>query len=272
MFCFEEALTVINQFRRDNRNAIRNYYLSVDDLREVSLQKESRFIVDKHFIIILVNEEYFYRGYFFVDCIENLQLMKAAIDFLRVGTTIVLEYLSDLRGNEDINFITETLKKIGANLYSVQSRWRTKKIVKVLKQRRYGDNLIVAEEHHLDEVFCVLNSVFDPMISHLPTKDKLRELIISKCVYLAINDEGVVGVWICELRGKKSIYFYQNAVLKEYQGTGIGILLFHYALSKYMDFKDYSAWVEDSNIPSINMHKYVGMQPDGLKNYIFVIK
>lgn len=181
-------------------------------------------------------------------------------------------YIIDCLGKE--NFL-ETLKSVfeinNIKLYTKMNRWRTNKLHRLLSIKQ-TDNMMHCRIEDIDEINILLNEVFDPYVSHLPSKEKLEKLIKDNLVFCVKEENKIVAVFCFELLGNESIYFYQDAVHKDYQGTGIGVLLLHYALQEYKTMKNFTGWIEYTNSVSEKMHSFLGMKKDGLMDYVFIYK
>jgi len=128
----------------------------------------------------------------------------------------------------------------------------------------------LAQPEQADEILSILYDVLDPFVGHLPSKQKLLELTGQRLVFCAVQNGRILAAVCLERMGKCGIYIYQDAVIKAYQSSGIGIWLLQFALANFQDCCRFSSWTEDSNKASNRMHRMMGMEYDGLKDSILI--
>lgn len=267
MFDFKCSIDAINNFRKKNKKPITNYIVTSNELLKYSNMSSSVFVNTEHSIFLFVNDVYVNRVYFYVDDIQNIEDLGRHIHCNSNNLPTIIEHITKQQSDAEFK---ELLENIGINYYTRQFRWRAAKLNNVIPRNRLNNTFERAVLSDAYQIAHILEDTFDVRVSHLPSKDDLDNYIKNQIVFVAKKDDDIIAVWIGENKGNNGVYFYQNAVSKDYQGSGIGILLFHYAIGEFVEKKDFSAWVEESNTASANMHKYIGMKPDGLINYIYV--
>lgn len=123
------------------------------------------------------------------------------------------------------------------------NRWRADKL-KGLENFKQTDNMLPAQISDSDEIIKLLNDTFDSYVSHLPTEEKLKNLIKNNLVFCIKENNKII------------------AVDKNFRGHGMGKEIVHYALSNYQNKKIYTSWVEHNNISSQKIHEDVGFIKD----------
>lgn len=150
-------------------------------------------------------------------------------------------------------------------------RWRADKL-KGLENFKQTDNMLSAQISDSDEIIKLLNDTFDSYVSHLPTEEKLKNLIKNNLLFYIKENNKIITAFCFEKFANESFYVYQIAVDKNFRGYGVGKEIVHYALSNYQNKKIYTSWVEHNNISSQKIHKNVVFIKDGLSDYVFIYK
>ncbi len=117
---------------------------------------------------------------------------------------------------------------------------------------------------------CLLNTVFDKRVSHLPSNDELKELINKKCVIVCKQNGEIKTFWILKKEGKR-IYSYE--AYNSIQGIYMQSLWYKYFNEfKEQKYREVYAWVSDKNFFSLNLHYKFNFTFDRMNLLIFETK
>ncbi len=89
-------------------------------------------------------------------------------------------------------------------------------------------------------------------------------------VYTYRVNKEIAAVVLLERTSAASIYIYQVAVDKKYQGNKIGSTLLLYALKHYQECRSFTVWFEDKNTAAIHIYEKYGFRFDGLKTKVLI--
>lgn len=260
-------LTKINEIRKKNRKALTNNFLSTTEIINLCNERDSLLLYNENALIFARIDVSVTRIYFYLVDFEFSQFLKELVEQLDLPKPYLLEYIC--KGYDVL--IEKLFAKIGFNLYTIMLRMQTDK----LRIPFVPDDAMfqIACSEDVPGILSFYYQVFDPLIAHLPTEDKLRQLVEDRLVYCAKDKGKIIGAFCFEMVGQKALYSYLGGILEEYQQTGMGVLLFMYSLTHVRDNIDnYTCWMSESNMVSQKMHKYLGFKPDGLKTYVFIKK
>ena len=139
-------------------------------------------ILGKNTVLFLTKENIVHRIVFYsTDRAELVELLKAC------PTGLGLDYASNLIEIED-DFITEAGSRKIAILQKLvfpdatmsESGLMENEKLRAVYQTRTDDIVEYANEKDIDEIFSMLNKIFNSYIDHLPTKEELLENFIKK--------------------------------------------------------------------------------------------
>ncbi|MDN5078308.1 MBL fold metallo-hydrolase [Aliarcobacter butzleri] len=241
----EKAIEIYN-----NRVSHSNCYMNYNEF--IELIEKNDFIVRNNSIFIIVNQNSFYRFYFFINDYEELKNLNSFFYFYR--KPIVLEIISNIQVNESF------YSKIGFKPYKIYSRYRTD------KKNKNFDTVKIANIGDIEEISKLINDTFDSLSDYIPSNDELIQLILKKEVYIIKVDNKLAGVSIYEKRDK-NYYFRLSCVHQNHRPGLIGYML---ASTSPQNGSNYFTWIDDNNFEAIKLNTFLGYKIDGTKNYIFV--
>ncbi len=268
MFDLPSYVEKITQLKKQNPKCLTNNFLNYEELKALSQKEETGFLYNQNAAVIFDNDNGVNRVYF---NLLSLQTASSLKELLNLGN-FAKPYIIDCLGKE---VFLEELKNAFENndikLYTKMNRWRAAKL-NGLKNIKLTDNMMPAQIGDSGEIIKLLNDTFDPFVSHLPTEEKLKNLIESKLIFCIKESNRIIAAFCFEKFANESLYVYQIAVDKNFRGLGVGKKVVHYALSNFQDKKTYTSWVEHNNISSQKIHENVGFIKDGLSDYVFIYK
>lgn len=268
MFDLQNYIDKVTQLKKHNPKSLTNNFLNYKELQLLSKKANVELLYNEAAIVILDNDNNVNRVYFILSSLKNVSMLS---DLLRAGN-LDKPYIIDCLGKEKfLEDLKKAFESSGIKLYTKMNRWRANKLHNLLKLKQTV-NMMLAKAEDVKKIKNLLDEVFDPYVSHLPSEEKLKNLIENNLVFCIKEENKIIAVFCFELLGKESIYFYQDAVDKDYQGTGIGVLLLHYSLQHYKGMKNFTGWIEYTNQVSEKMHSFLGMKKDGLMDYVFIYK
>ena len=267
MFNVKILYEQINRIRK-KKNVLTNNFLSLKEVEEFSQMSDSKLIYDNEIIVIYVKDNGINRIYFYVDDIKNIENLK---NILEKNSELNTSYIIDCLGTETfLNELKTEFCKNGIKFYKKLNRWQSTQLTNLINFN--SSNLRIAKLEDLNSISSLLKEVMDPLIAHLPTEVKLQNLIKNNLVFCAEFNDKIIGVYCMENVGSNGIYLYQDGVLPDYQGTGIGVKLLHFALNRYPQMKRYTAWIEENKKKKKKMNSFVGLKKDKLIEYVFIYK
>lgn len=268
MFDLQKYVDKVTQLKIQYPKYLTNNFLNYIELQSLSKKENVELLYNKEAIVILDKDNNVNRVYFILSSLENADMLSKLLE----SGSLDKPYIIDCLGKEAfLENLKSAFENNGINLYTKMNRWRANKLHNLLKLKQ-NDSMMPAKLEYVSEIKKLLDEVFDPYVSHLPSEAKLKKLIENNLVFCIKEEKKIIAVFCFELLGKESIYFYQDAVHKDYQGTGIGVLLLHYSLQNYKDKKNFTGWIEYTNKVSEKMHSFLGMKKDGLMDYVFIYK
>lgn len=267
MFDLEVLHRQVGQMKRAGRIWTNNF-LSTSTLSAAAAQKESALRYNENALALFYIDNRVKRFCFYLSDLESSSSLAELLP-KATGQPVVAECIGKL---EDVDRLSQMLCRCGFSPYTRLSRWRSSKI-QFVSQSFWADKAFMrASAGDADEILMLLDNVFDPLVSHLPDKDKLLALIDQGLVFCILQEGRIIAVVCLERIGRQGIYLYQDAVIDEYRSTGVGILLLQFALYQFRDCRSFTSWTEDSNTPSNRMHRGLGMAYDGLKDAVLIYR
>lgn len=265
MFDVLDFSNALNSLEQNAKKIITNSFLTLSELKAVASQENSVLCCNGKSIVIVYEDNHVKRANFYLTSFEDIESLGELLRQISLRPLIF-----DCVGSASLaQELERYLPSIGVKVYTTMSRWRASAIQN-LDALQDSDMFKIAEAGDLDAVDQLLTAVFDPYVSHLPTKEKLAALIKDKLVFCAYSENKLIATVVFERIGKRGIYYYQNAVVEEYRATGIGVYLSLYAHSHYKDSTTFTSWTEDKNKSTNRKHKFLGYERDGLKNIVFI--
>lgn len=268
MFVCDDLFRMVNALKRENKKIISNCFLTPKELQNFSVQQTSFLLSNTKALALFVQDNNVNRVYFYLASLDHVESLVELLKQHPLEKPYIIECVGK---EQQLNEWQAHFEKCGIELYTKLSRWRTNKLTGLLPVKDKG-MIRMASVEDVEKIQFVFNHVFDPFVSHLPSDDRLKQLIEDKSVYCGILDNDVVAAYCCEKVGSKSLYLYQDAVLEKFNGSGLGVLMLHYVLGRNNTFMDYNCWIEDKNNVSQKMHRKLGFKTDGLKSSIFIYR
>lgn len=265
MFEISELFEQITRLKQSS-GFISNSFLSANDLSRISAENDSYFCWNTSAALVIHRDNGISRVNFYLASLDDAMEMKPLV-INAPSKPLVIDCVG--RANH-IDMLSGAVCSVGFKPYAKLGHWKSKSISFFLYPRFLDNCFRFAVEKDIDCILQILGETFDPLTSHLPSLKKLLSLIEAKSVFCAVNNGKIIAVTCLEKLGRKAVYSYQDAVLRPYQSTGIGILLLQYALYQFRECTNYTAWTEDNNLASNRMHRALGMSYDGLKDHVLI--
>lgn len=268
MFGVKELLEQVGRLK--GKEMVTNNVLTLSDLEKFSADSGSILLYNDKAIALLCKDNGVNRLYFHISSVQDINFLGDLLQQITYKPLVVdcvgkVPYLDNLE---------KTLGQIGFMPYVHMSRWRTNKIdylsESILQSMEKSDDFYKAVQDNTDKILTILTDTFDPYYSWLPTKEFLIELIDEGLVFCAEKRGEIIAVTCFQKVGRNGIYSYLLAVVPELRSSGIGYMLWQYALSHFRDCHNFTSWADDTNIPSIHLHEVAGFTLDGLKDYVLV--
>lgn len=267
MFEINELFRQISRLKQST-GFVANSFLSARDLSRISKENDSSFLWNESAALIVNCDNGIHRAHFYLASLDAATELKELAQKIPNKPLVV-----DCIGKAtQMGELLTALCGAGFKPYAELSRWKSGQINFISYPSFIDDSFRVAIKEDCDRILQILYDIFDPFVSHLPSREKLLSLIEDKLVFCAISDESIIAVVCLEKVGKKAIYSYQDAVLQQYQSTGIGMLLLQFAFYQFRECTQYTSWSEDKNHASNRMHKALGMSYDGLKDHVLIFE
>ncbi len=265
VFCIDDYTAQYNRIRKSGR-IIANNFLSAADIAELASQTDSVLAWNEFALALVGSDNGVARLHFYL---ASLGEASALAELLRGVAPRPL--VADCVGKrEKVEPLAEALCASGFSVYTTLHRWHSTS-VNLFAERFLQDEMFrFASREDAGKVEDILCRTFDPLVSHLPDREKILRLIGQRLVYLAVREGEPVALVCLEKVGKLGIYLYQDAVIEECRSSGIGILLLQYALRQHKGCMNYTSWTEDTNKPSNRMHRMLGMVHDGLMDIVLL--
>lgn len=241
-----------------------NFYLTGFKLKELIDDKKLFMINKTNNVFFLRENDGFYNLYF---CSGNKDYLDESLT--KYLNNITLPIVSDLIGAEkSIKDVKDIFVKNNFNHHTTFFRfYRTNNDNDILYPT---DDILFAKQEDAQGVYSIISSNFDKYIHHLPAFQEIEDLI--KLNYVLIKKEGnkIVGLYIFDKTGLSSTsrYIYVD---KNYRGQKIAAKLKKKYFMECEEIKRFILWVEESNIPVINMEeKHWGYNLDKLIDFIMI--
>ena len=268
MFDLPLYVEKITQLKKQNPKCLTNNFLNYKELKALSQKDETEFLCNQNAAVIFDNDNSVNRVYFNLLSLQKAGSLKEILDL----GNFAKPYIIDCLGKEVfLEELKNAFENNGIKLYTKMNRWRANKL-DGLKNIKLTDNMMPAQIGDSGEIIKLLNNTLDSYVSHLPTEEKLKNLIKNNLVFCIKENNKIIAAFCFEKFANESFYVYQIAVNKNFRGHGVGKEIVHYALSNYQNKKIYTSWVEHNNISSQKIHKDVGFIKDGLSDYVFIYK
>lgn len=229
--------------KKDKKNTYTNFYIQEDISYQVRILT--------HSIIILKQEESFWRLYFFSNDIEKLQ---NALDEIQNDVPICIEILQK---QEDIIF-----NSIEKHTLYIRLRKNISKIPEVKLQKPSQKNICAEKIHEL------IQKDFNIFFDHLPTLETIKDWIKNKKILFINKEEKIISYLVFNIKGKGAYINY----IANYGGKDSLVKIwemFYQELNSF-DIEFIHLWCDMKNTKAMKMYQIEGFSPDGLKNFIYL--
>lgn len=240
---FYELLAALKHFKR---KLITNFYLSKTQLAEnISLGEVQYEYAEEAYLNLIIRDDGFFRLYYFIADIEKYQFQYGGLPCV---CDVFFTELTETSGK-----IMDAVMREGFREYASFFKWVCKR---PMADPPTGDNLRIVQKG-TEEVLDLLFQYFDPYSDYLPRERELSAFIKEKG-FLCVYDERsktLAGALIFTQK-ERTITEEFLFVRKDMRGKGISEYLYCclYQLFASID-PQYSAWIQDSNIPSVAVHE-----------------
>ena len=238
-----------------------NCYFLPGKIKQLIEEKKIYILESENNIYLLEKEECFYRLYFCIKNIDNLQP-------LQLGLPLVIEYPYKGVFSERQHVEIEIIQKLGFSLGRESRRMSAKsQNIKVSESLYINEKFMIdfAIKDNIDVVADILHHTFSPLYSYLPTKAMLNELLDQKKILVITINGEIAGILNMDIV-KNISWIRQLAIVEKFRGRGYGWLLLNYY---HMLFKDevleFMQWVDLSNVSAIRLYEKAGYKFDDLR-------
>lgn len=266
MFSVEELVAGVNRLKK-SPGFVANNFLTLPAMTELAGEESAFLQTSDRAVALLCEDKGVCRLHFYLASPDAAPELQKLADKARGPVAV------DCVGRwEQAGPLSEALTAAGFKPYTTLSRYRSPALKTfsgpLVEDEAFGP----CSPEEADEALDLLWTIFDPLVSHLPDREALLALIREGLVFRALKNGKIVAVVCFEKKGRHSLYLYQDAVLQEYQSTGVGVLLLHYAVNRYQGYQTYTTWIEDRNRASIRMQTAMGLTLDGLRDAVMVYR
>ncbi|PAF53671.1 hypothetical protein BKH42_04960 [Helicobacter sp. 13S00482-2] len=229
--------------KKNAKNIYTNFYTQENIIYQVKILSDC--------IIILKQEQIFWRLYFFSNDIEKLQ---DALDQIRSNIPICIEIIQK---QEEI--ILDSIQK--QTIY-LRLRKNLSKIPKTDLQQ------ISNKKASPKEFYKLIQKDFNIYFDHLPTLETIENWIKNKKILYINQEEKIISYLVFNIKGKGAYINYianyggKNSLIRIWE-------MFYQELNKF-DIEFIYLWCDTKNTKAMNMYEIEGFYPDGLKNFIYL--
>lgn len=229
--------------KKDKKTTYTNFYTQQELIYQVKLLQ--------HSIIILKQEENFWRLYFFTN---NIQELQNAIDGIQNSIPICIEILQK---QEEI-----VLNSIPKQTLYVRLRKNISKIPK----RDFTQ--ASTKESYAKKIYELIQKDFNIYFDHLPTLEVIKDWIKNKKILFVTEDEKIISYLVFNIKGKGAYINY----IANYGGKDSLVKIWQmlYQELNNFDIEFIHLWCDTKNTKAMNMYQIEGFSPDGLKNFIYL--
>lgn len=264
MFNIDELFSQVNRIKAQGK-VLSNNFMDRSTIEHFSVQDESILTYNENAIALICCDNGIMRLYFYLYSLEAAPMLRELLEQIPIRPIVV-----DCVGRqEQVEPLSRALCSEGFSLYARMGRLRGQETI-ICPDMSCFEKDVYAELRDVDEIFEGLRGVFDPFVSHLPSRDYLVRLIEQKLVYRLKADGKVVAVICMERVGKKGIYCYQGYVSPSQRGKGYGRRVYQIAVHYSRYYCPFTTWVEDKNTQVLKIWNQFGFLPDGLRNFVLL--
>lgn len=256
----------VNQLKKRGR-CLSNNFLTIEEMKAYSRRPESMLLCDENAIALVCEDLGVTRLYFYLSDLVAASALKKLME--QVPQRPVA---ADCVGRqEQVDALSQALCGVGFSVYTQMGRLRAGKTINYPDISEVGTDIYAMPED-TDEILDGLWETFDPLVSHLPNRELLLNLIEQKLVIRLKNNEKIVAAICMERVGKQGIYCYQVYVSPAQRKKGYGRLIFQTAVNCFHNCRPFTIWVEDSNTVAAELYHSFGFISDGLRNTILIYR
>lgn len=180
MFDLQKYVDKVTQLKRQYPKYLTNNFLNYSELQLLSKKENIELLYNKEAIVILDNDNNVNRVYFILSSLENANMLSKLLELGNLDKP----YIIDCLGKEAfLENLKAAFEKTGIKLYTQMNRWRANKLHNLLKLKQ-NDSMMPAKLEDVSEIKKLLDEVFDPYVSHLPSEEKLKNLIENDLVFV----------------------------------------------------------------------------------------
>lgn len=214
------------------------------------------YLMSNFSVIIRKQEGDFYRVYLLTTDTEDI--VSVLIDLKEC------EYVINIPSRKPIDDWDELLKKCGFEYYETYSRICNPKVATMKKRPTAIEEF--AKPTDLDDILELLSENFSLYTAHLPSRERMMQLIEEQQIYVDRYEDGrVCGVNIFNV--KAPVGYGIAWIDKGQNGLDLQLNMFNNFIDHGV--KRLVGWVRDSNVKVVKMHMRMGAIPDGLKDYTY---
>ena len=249
------------EIKKNGKKYYTNYYTidSADDFQIVK-GKES--------VVFFAKEECFQRAYYFTSDLDELTSL-----FMRMKEMLVMDIIcqGDMKEEEKRAFEQAGFAKYAVyckRQYPLEKGGRTEKDTGIFDEFYNPDFFQFAKDSDVPEIEALLYSVFDTVVSHLPTKERLAEMVQNRNVVCYRANGQIVALYIFLVQGRK---LYSNI---SYNIASADVLYSMERRARELAYEEYGvkwvyAWYDIENKKALRRSVYIDT---GLRDYIYVKK
>lgn len=229
--------------KKDKKNTYTNFYSQQELIYQVKLLP--------HSIIILKQEESFWRLYFFSN---DMQKLQNTLDKIQNDIPICIEILQK---QEDIIFNSMEKQTLYIRLRKNLSKTPSIK----LQQPPY-------KKPCAEKIYQLIQKDFNIYFDHLPTLEVIKDWIKNKKILSIIKEEKIIAYLVFNIKGKGAYINY----IANYGGKDSLVKIWQmlYQELNNFDIEFLHLWCDTKNTKAMNMYQIEGFSPDGLKNFIYL--
>ncbi len=210
----------------------------------------------EHTLLYRLPENNYYRLYLVSSDQEEL---------LSILKSLESNYVINIPTKKSIDDWDKVLTESGFEYYTTYSHYLNLTIPTM--EKKVTATCAFAKPHELRQVYDLLYRNFPIYAAHLPNEEELTKMIEENRVIADYDENGIVcGVNIFTITGTTA---YGNGWVDEGEG-GLEIFLNMFNIFIDNGIKRFVFWVRDGNKRVIKMHKLMGANPDGLKDYTYI--
>jgi len=246
---FERILKKINGFKLKSPNYFTNAYIEVSALFQLLERETTEIYETERSVAVFFEDNGVHRLYAFAETAE----IAAGVKLPQSRDNVIFEIIEQDKNNA----LTDCFVSNGWEVY--QNLMQLRNVVPLNYAPSMADTPVeIAGLDDAEAVYQMLFDTFDINVSHLPNKGQLKENI-AKGETLIIRDRDKIAAFaIFETTGKKTKYWYQLVVGKDYRGKNYAQALTEFEFLRVDSGTIYSIWVPADYPPVINLHKKNG--------------